>query len=423
MRSVRMASSSLLLFGCILFTLFLHATPSKSGSNLIRVWIVGSPHTGALPPKTLPPELRQRAESLGYTIDVETFQASGFAAKFREALLVHEEPEVLTFDNYGVIFGIQTRTGWVEGIDSDRRLTSSLVLVHETLSSLQPRGWVMLVRSAVNHQAARALSMWPAECDVQSRRAENAPEIEPALRLAQEKAVFATRAYLDCDRSILSAISDQSRPVQQCYLPQSNTKIELVKACRVSGNNKFAIVSLVTNFSAEVREPNTTNPTRRGGDLGQQSILAVLRNQNDIWRLVAITHDSLNTVARIPLTNSDRFVNALDHEQSAEPMPQPAQQLTSEGVFPAAQGNERFGDFTWQPSPGTDVIGQVVEFSLGKGTDWEFTRLFFLPASENKISSGLLMGGGTCAWRVWSINKAGDVAFSEQHSFKPQYVR
>jgi len=415
--------SVLLLFGCVLLTLFLHATPSKSGSNLIRVWIVGSPHTGALPPKILPPELRQRAESLGYTLEVETFLASGFAAKFREALVVHQEPEILTFDNYGVISGVQTRAGFVEGIDPDRRLTSSLVLVHETLSALQPRGWVMLVRSAVNYEAARALSMWSAECDVQSRRAENSPVIEPALRLAQEKAVFATRAYLDCDRSILSAISDESHRTQPCYLPQSNTKIQLVKTCRVSGNNKFAIVSLVTNFSAEVREPNTTSPTRRGSDLGQQSILAVLRNQNDTWRLLAITHDPLNTVAQIPLTNSNRFVNALDQAPSTGPMPQPAQQLTPDGVFPAPQGGERFGDFTWQPSPGTDVIGQVVEFSLGRGTDWEFTRLFFLPASQNKISSGFLMGGGACAWRVWSINKAGDVAFSEQHSFKPQYVQ
>jgi hypothetical protein len=281
----------------------------------------------------------------------------------------------------------------------------------------------MLIRSAVNYEGARALSMWPAECDPQSRRPENSPEIEPVLRLAQEKAEFATRAYFDCDRSILSAISDESRLIQQCYLPQSNTKIESVKACRVSGNNKFAIVSLVTNFSAEVREPNTTNPTRRGSDLGQQSILAVLRNQNDTWRLLAITHDPANTVTRIPLTNPNRFVNALDQSQPTGPKPEPAQQLTPDGVFPAPLGGERFGDFTWQPSQGIDAIGQVVEFALGRGTDWEFTRLFFLPASENKISSGLLMGGGTATWRVWSINKAGDVAFSEKHSFKPRYVR
>jgi hypothetical protein len=165
MRCARMASTSLLTFGCILLTLFLHAPPSKSGSNLIRIWIVGSPHTGALPSAIVPPDLRRRAESLGYTITVQSFQANGFTARFREALLLHEEPEILTFDNFGVISGIQTPNGWIEGVDSDRRLASSLALVHETLTSLQPRGWVMLVRSAANYEAARALSMRPAECD------------------------------------------------------------------------------------------------------------------------------------------------------------------------------------------------------------------------------------------------------------------
>jgi hypothetical protein len=130
MRCARMASTSLLTFGCILLTLFLHAPPSKSGSNLIQIWIVGSPHTGALPSAIVPPDLRRRAESLGYTITVQSFQANGFTARFREALLLHEEPEILTFDNFGVISGIQTPNGWIEGVDSDRRLASSLALGH-----------------------------------------------------------------------------------------------------------------------------------------------------------------------------------------------------------------------------------------------------------------------------------------------------
>ena len=146
MRCLRLTSSSLLIFACVLLTLFLHAssiapvgaaTLPKSSSNVIRVWTVGSPHTGALPQAVVPPELRQRAESLGYIIEVEAFRASGFAAKFRQALQSHDEPEILTFDNYGVIYGMQTRTGWVEGVDSDRRVASSLALVHETLTSLQ----------------------------------------------------------------------------------------------------------------------------------------------------------------------------------------------------------------------------------------------------------------------------------------------
>src|SRR6185503_14320083 len=100
----------LLIFACAFLTLHASSTAhTRRSSNLIRVWTVGSPHTCALPRVVVPPELRQRAESLGYIIEVETFRASGFAAQFRQALQAHNEPEILTFDNYGVISGVQTQ--------------------------------------------------------------------------------------------------------------------------------------------------------------------------------------------------------------------------------------------------------------------------------------------------------------------------
>ena len=415
MKCLRITLSFLPIFLLVLFvpsSSVSTATPSKSNGSLIRIWTIGSPHTGALPRAVVPPELRQRAQSLGYTVEIEAFRANGFATKFRQALLDHNEPEILTFDNYGVISGVQTRDRWVDGVDLDRQVASSLALVHESLSSLQQRGWVMLVRSAINYEAALALSMRTPECETHS------PALEPALQQAEEKAVFATRAYLDCDRSTLSAISDESRLVQQCFLPQSETKVESVKACRVLGNDKLAIVSLVSGFAAETREPNVVFRTRHGMDLGQQSILAVLRNQSGTWRLLAITHDPVNTVIKRPFTSSDAFVNLLDRGGSSGLTPEQARLLTPDGVHPQSQTGERFGDFTWQPSQSTDVIGQVVEFTYGKDTNLGLTRLFFLPANENKLSTGYLMSGGKQVWRVWSVTKTGDIVFSEQHSFK-----
>ena len=387
-------------------------TPSNSGSSVIRIWTIGSPHTDALPRAVVPPELRRRAASLGYTIEIEAFRANGFATKFRQALLDHNEPEILTFDNYGVISGVQTRNRWIDGVDLDRQVASSLALVHESLSSLQPRGlWVMLVRSALNYEAALALSMRTPECESHSLTN------EPALQQAEENAVLATRAYLNCDRSALSAISDESRLVQQCFLPQSETKVESVKACRVLGNDKLAIISLVSNFAAETRDPNAVFRARHAMDLGQQSILAVLRNQSGTWRLLAITHDPVNTVVKRPFTSSDAFVNLLDRGGSTGLTPEQARILTPDGVYPLSTSGERFGEFTWQPSQNTDVIGQVVEFTYGKNTNLGLTRLFFLPANENKLSTGYLMSGGKQLWRVWTITKAGDVVFSEQHTF------
>ncbi len=122
----------------------------------------------------------------------------------------------------------------------------------------------------------------------------------------------------------------------------------------------------------------------------------------------------MKTVIRIPVTNT----NALDQEQPTGITLESARPLMPDGMFPVPKKGERFGDFIWQPSPSSDVVAQVVEFTLGKDKIGGLTRLFFLPPSESKLSSGLLMSGGTSAWRVWSISKAGDVVFSEQHSFK-----
>ena len=423
MKRVLMASRSLRIFACVLLTLFLYpssitqARPAKPYNSLIRIWIVGSPHSNEMPPAVVPSDLRQRAESLGYTIEIQAFRASGFAAYFRQARQNHYEPEILAFDNYGVLFGIKTAHGWFEGIDADRRVAPSLALVHETMTSLQPQGWVMLLRSASNYEAARALAMRPPECDARHGRATNSPTITPELREAQEKAVSATRAYLDCDQATLATISDGSRMVQQCFQPQSDTKVQSVKACSVAGNHNLAFVSLVGGFSAEVRDARALERSKPGMDLGQRSILAILRNQGGTWQLLAITHDLWNTSAR----NSaavNMLVNSLDHGLLTKLPPEPARLLTPNGVYPLPQNGARFGDFIWEPSQSTDVIGQVAEFMWGKDTNWGLTRLFFLPATANKQSTGGLMQGGTTMWRVWTISSSGDVVFSEQQSFK-----
>ena len=242
--------------------------------------------------------------------------------------------------------------------------------------------------------------------------------MDPTLRDAEEKAVLATRAYIECDRSTLTSISDESRLVQQCFLPQSDSKMEMVKTCRVFGNHKLVFISLVTSFSAATREPDAIFQLRQGMDLGQQSILAVLRNQSGTWRLLTITHDPVNTVAQISRTSSWEVAGKLDQEQLPGVTPDLAQLLTPDGVYPLPLRGERFGDFAWVPSQSTDVVGQVIEFVWGRDTNWGLTRLFFLPPNENKLSTGYLMSGGPTIWRVWSINKAGDVVFSEQRSFR-----
>ena len=394
-----------------------NAATHARANNVIRIWIIGSPHTGDLPKPIVPSEFRRQVENLGYTIDVQTFRAMGFAAKFRQALQEHNEPEVLTFDNYGVLSGIRTANGWFDGIVTDYQTASSLVLVHEALGSLLPpqRGWVMLIRSAINYEAARTLSMRRPVCNAELGVPVDSPTIEPQLRQALETASFAARAYLSCDQSTLSVVSDASRLGQKCFLADSDTQVDSVRGCRVSGNRNLAFVSLVSTFSSQ-RRVFTDRGSLYGGDLGQQSIFAVLRKSNGAWQLLAITDDPVNTVARSPLT-TPALERLLDDEQASGFAPEPAQLLTPDGVYPLPAAWERFGDFAWEPSQSKEVIGQIVEFLFGKDTSRGRTRLFFLPRHERKLSSGYLLSGGKSAWRVWSISKSGDLAFSQQRTY------
>lgn len=393
-------------------------TAHKSGGNVIRIWTVGSPYTDTLPTVAVPPELQRRAESLGYTIEMQAFRPIGFANKFRQALREHNEPEVLTFNNYAVLSGMNTQNGVVEGIASDIQTASLLFLVRESLSSNQERGWVVLVCSAFNYGAAKALSMQPLSCETQSSSAVGSETTLRALRQAEETAMYAARAYMACDQSTLSVISDESRLGQKCFLPDSETQVESVKACQVSGNRNLAVVVLVTTFSSQVRIASSDPELVQGGNLGQQSILAVLRNNAGVWRLLAISVDPVNTLAMARQTvTTPKSGPSLDEGLAAGITPDPARLLIQDGMYPQPPKGERFGDFVWELSQSKDVIGQVVEFMFDRYSNRRGTRLFFLGADARKISSGLLVSGGPTLWRVWSISKNGDVGFSEQRSF------
>jgi hypothetical protein len=160
--------------------------------------------------------LQQEAEKLGYTIEVEAFRAAGFATKFSEALEQHIEPEVITFDNFGVLIGITTALGRFDGILANERVPSSLVMVHESLVGLQSDGWAMLVRSARNCEAAKALAMRPPTCN-SARRGVVTGLTPDELHSAQEAAMAAARAYLTCDAPLLASLSDEARLGNQCF--------------------------------------------------------------------------------------------------------------------------------------------------------------------------------------------------------------
>ena len=87
------------------------------------------------------------------------------------------------------------------------------------------------------------------------------------------------------------------------------------------------------------------------------------------------------------------------------------------GQFPLAGSGERFGDFEWQSSTTKDVVAEIAEFSYG-----DDARLFLLPTKNpgglRHVSAGQLWTTrGDWAWRVWSIARSGEIAFSDVRTF------
>ena len=109
-------------FACgMVFAVLLLATPQAQPGGTIRIWKVGSPHTGDTPPTELPPALAREAGNRGWRLSIEAFPAQGFSGRFFAAVRDGSAPDLLVFDNFGIMNGIVTDLGTFVGIGQDPR--------------------------------------------------------------------------------------------------------------------------------------------------------------------------------------------------------------------------------------------------------------------------------------------------------------
>ena len=96
-------------------------------------------------------------------------------------------PDILAFDNFGILEGLATPHGQIQGIASDSEINAALEKVgvslpalqrpssktttepverrvRGSLTALEERGWEYLIRTSPNYQAARALAAQPPGC-------------------------------------------------------------------------------------------------------------------------------------------------------------------------------------------------------------------------------------------------------------------
>jgi len=379
------------------------ALPSTAtADDTIRIWRVGSPWRGDIPSSTVPPSLEKEWAALGFHVALETFRASGFAARFSEAVTRNAAPDVLVFDNFGIMDGITTDLGHFDGIGQDPTVRQHFMKVTGTFDELRwppGRGWTYLFALSPNHSAARTAA-------VQSPRCPNRSDGQTLFKEIEQLVPAITTAYLERDTIGVQAYSDLER-LATSQPRQETVKVRAVRTCDVQGSDKLAVASVTATYES-------------ANALGHTPVLLVLRNVYSRWQLLV--------AARDPISNGEfvreirRVAGLLSAETAVRSFPSPATLLApATGSHPPpakGPGFRSFRSFKWRSSDSDNVVAEIAEFAYD-----DSARLFVVrpqqPASRGEISEGRLWTtGGAWYWRIWSVSRSGDIGFSETRTFQ-----
>jgi hypothetical protein len=321
--------------------------------------------------------------------------AADLAPRLSAAIENGASPDVLVIDNYGLIRGITTSLGTFAGIEQNVRIKDQLVRVMGSLDGLlgPQRGWTFLLSASKNHDAARRMVLRPPDCG------NTGPIVDTDELTAAVPDIV--RAYLWGNRDALETYADAERVTAVNPTPDPASMLE-IRVCGVWGNDKLRFVSARASY-----EGATT--------IGHTPVLLVFRKPSTRWQLLVASRD--------PISNGE-FVRhlwpleSLLESDGRRPGATPPAVLVSpaNGSYPEPQPKHLpFGDFVWQSVPSQHVLAHIAEFAYKNDA-----RLFMMfgSAGTQRISSGKLWNTRSeWKWRIWTINRAGDLAFSESRTF------
>ena len=363
----------------------------------IVVWKIGSPHRGDIPQARVSPAFIRESTRRGVRIAVEAVTAKAFASAFFDAVTRNAAPDIIVFDNMGLINGITVGREKFEGIAQEPSVRRDLIRVTGAFDGLlgPARGWTYLFSSSPNHSAARALALSAPECP----NGFDGPELESDLA---EIVPNLARAYLEGDAVSLQAHSDPDR-LHAGGSMQETGSVGAVRPCGMWGNRRLAFARVNVSYEAETA-------------IGHTPVLMAFRKASFQWQLLVAARDPISNGAFVKQLPS--VTALLAQERNASAFPLPATLLSpADGHFPLPSDRQRFGIFSWRSSPSDDVVGEIVEFAYQNDA-----RLFFRRpvrgGSHEGISAGeLWTTRGPWNWRVWSISRTGDLVVSDARTF------
>jgi hypothetical protein len=375
----------------------LAAAFSPEPATVITVWVVGSPYTENAPQTPAARSLRDAARRSDYGMSIVTFPAQKFAEVFADAITRNAVPDVLVFDNFGVMDGTTTPLGRFEGIGRDPTVRAQFINVTGAFDELlgPARGWTYLFASSSHHTAARNLALRGPGCSGDSAAARVDRDLAHVIP-------DVVTAYLKGDEIGVQAYADPDR-LPGVRLAGTATQVGGLQTCDVWGNGKLAIASVKAAYESQTM-------------LGEVRVLLVFRRPAAHWQLLVATRDPIATSEFVRNVGGVMVLSSSDGHSGAPLIPATLISPIS-GQFPHRPNGERFGSFTWASSPSEDVIAEIAEFAYA--TD---ERLFVTspatPAAHRAVSGGQLWTTrGEWSWRIWSVSRNGELVFSESRAF------
>ena len=383
--------------GCAGIGLVLSLLPAQAAGDRIRIWVVGSPYRDEIPRLPTAARLRQVATAAGYQLTVAAFKARGFDVVFADAVARGAAPDVLVFDNLGIMDGITTPLGRFEGVGTDPTRRTQFTHVTGVFDELlgPARGWTYLFGLSPNHDAAKQLALRAPECAIAAGTANIDRELAALI-------ANVAPAYMTGDTIAIQAASDPDRMRGE---PRSQGVVSVgrIRSCGAWRNDKLAIARVNVAYEADRA-------------LGDARLLLVFRKPANRWQLLVVTRDPISTGDFLDDVPQVMARLAGGSRQSGAPIPA-VLQSPSPGHMPAAAVGQRFGAFRWESGPSDTVVAEIAEFAYD-----DEARLFLvvpvMPGGFHEVSAGKLWTTKReWSWRIWSVSQTGELAFSEARSF------
>jgi hypothetical protein len=373
--------------------LILAACASMTGEPLpeILFWQVGSPYTGETPALSIPAELRDAAKAAGFSIRMAVFPAKDFTEVFKGAMGKNLAPDILMFDNFGILEGAQTSLGTFTGLYTLPGVKESLMLVTESMKYIS--GWTYLNtylnKTSKGFEAAKALAL---------RKPTFTPVVIPSD--IRDRALAATRALYKNDALTLKQLYQPGFSNESTFSNQPEPDAAFSEPAVVDywGKPQCAFVSTWVAYEAK-------------RSMGFKYYLLAFGKSDSNWNLLSLSDISFNLIPGLKaLSQNPAGGTGLSGFNILNPL---------EGSISKRFPESEKPDVVWT-SAGVNAAFYLVDTQWSFGSTWStssFTVVVSSPDKTTYVMKAIGVGMQPHRLRIWAVDREGNYSIGPWRRF------